>query len=697
MDIEHQRLALLEHYDLSSASDSALDNLVELAASLCEMPIGFLSLLDEQHEWLIAATGLNLQVVPMEFALCKQLALSSARLVIPNLRADSRFYDHPWVIDQPKLCFYAGVPLISPTNGVLGGLCVMDHQPRSLSEQRLNQLERLAQQVLELLTLRAERQRLRVSQRYQTAVELAEIGAWEVSGSESAKIWLSPQVYQQLDLSEQPLEIDDLLARVHPDYLAQCQFLLSTVPPDGATVRLLLRLALKQQDFHWFAVRGRSVWDAQTQQQRLLGVLVDIDDQQRLYQETERFYHHLEQLYQISHQLDWPQPAFLEAGLEVLCAYYGLSSASVTRVQGGVYEILAFKQPPDLSQNPLLEAGQKIALTGSVVLSIFDQDQVVTLGDLKAPDMQERAKHYGINALIGSPYWLHAQAHGVVSCFDQKPRAQDFTALDYEFMRSFCRWLSFMKERKYFVEHLQKVGAGKDRLLAVVAHDLRNSLAAIFTAKKQIDKDLALARPFDLRMMDVIDRAYQRAMALLDELMEAAELEHEQLALPLESLNLVAFVQGIVNQYEPLAQEKNLKLLFRAEPSQILVGLNPRKMLRVFENLLNNALKFTPAGGQIELKLWQKAQAVCVRVEDTGIGIPEHLQKVLFDKYSAARRQGLQGQQSNGLGMYIVREIIELHGGKIQVFSRVDCGTCFQIDLPLVQHLKPPVSESVDT
>ena len=105
-----------------------------------------------------------------------------------------------------------------------------------------------------------------------------------------------------------------------------------------------------------------------------------------------------------------------------------------------------------------------------------------------------------------------------------------------------------------------------------------------------------------------------------------------------------------------------------------------RKM-GVVDNLVSNALKFTPAGGLITVGLQERAGRVVLTVRDTGIGIPEALQADLFEKFSASARTGVGGETSAGLGLFITKQIVQLHRGKVWVESREGAGACFFVEL----------------
>jgi two-component system sensor histidine kinase VicK len=106
-------------------------------------------------------------------------------------------------------------------------------------------------------------------------------------------------------------------------------------------------------------------------------------------------------------------------------------------------------------------------------------------------------------------------------------------------------------------------------------------------------------------------------------------------------------------------------------------------LARVLDNLLSNAVKFTHPGGQITLSLQQEANKVILKVRDNGVGIPQSLQGSVFEKFTKANRSGTEGETTTGLGLFIAKQIVEWHNGKIWLESREGEGTTFYVELPL--------------
>jgi adenylate cyclase len=154
---EPQRLAALRAFDiLDTAPEIAYDEIAELAAHVCNCPVGFISFVDDHRRWLKAKYGLPRDIVeaPRDTAACSTTICGVDVLVVPDMTQDPRFSRSPMVVREPHCHFYCGMPLITDEGYALGALCVMDFQPRQLSFEQMESLRRLSRQVLTQLELR---------------------------------------------------------------------------------------------------------------------------------------------------------------------------------------------------------------------------------------------------------------------------------------------------------------------------------------------------------------------------------------------------------------------------------------------------------------------------------------------------------------------------------------------------------------
>lgn len=234
-------------------------------------------------------------------------------------------------------------------------------------------------------------------------------------------------------------------------------------------------------------------------------------------------------------------------------------------------------------------------------------------------------------------------------------------------------------------KRLIRSNKSKDRILKVVAHDIRSPIATMTTLFGMLKEELGeLDDPELESLFGYFNQATDQAEHLIDELLEAGRLDDDELTLELRPLNLADLLGKIKDLYQAEAKANQIELRLLIEKSVVIIDGDQDRLVRLLRNLVSNALKFTPEGGTVSLGLETQDKQVLLKVQDTGIGIPENLQSSIFDWFSKARRKGLRGEKTTGLGLYIARQIIQLHQGKIWFESVPEQGTTFFIQLPLV-------------
>ncbi|WP_246846723.1 PAS domain-containing sensor histidine kinase [Leptospira barantonii] len=236
-------------------------------------------------------------------------------------------------------------------------------------------------------------------------------------------------------------------------------------------------------------------------------------------------------------------------------------------------------------------------------------------------------------------------------------------------------------ERKLYEQKSMGVIKSKDRLLAAVAHDLKNPISGILSLTELLKEQASDQN--NLELLNMMSQAANKSLNIIQDLLQIAEMENESYKLKIERTNLNHLIQSLVKQNLPEAESKKIKLFARMGTDPIPVQVELLKFQRVLENLISNSLKFTKEGGEISIHSYSQNKKAMIIVEDTGIGIPFGLQSAIFDQFTRAKRQGLKGEQTTGLGMSIVKVIVELHKGKISLESEEGIGTKFIIEIPL--------------
>jgi signal transduction histidine kinase len=232
------------------------------------------------------------------------------------------------------------------------------------------------------------------------------------------------------------------------------------------------------------------------------------------------------------------------------------------------------------------------------------------------------------------------------------------------------------------IGQIQHADASRRELIANVSHDLRTPLASLQGAiETLLIKGAELSEAEKRRYLDLALKNCKGLGHSTVELFELATLESHDRPLCVEPFSIAELVQDVAQKFRPEAERRRLTLETDAPANLPFVSADIGLIERVFENLIENAMKYTPAGGTIRLSLVSDRERAVARVADTGRGIPaEDLPRVFDRSYRVDRERG-DAPEGAGLGLAIAKRILELHGSSIGVESAVGAGTTFSFDL----------------
>lgn len=235
---------------------------------------------------------------------------------------------------------------------------------------------------------------------------------------------------------------------------------------------------------------------------------------------------------------------------------------------------------------------------------------------------------------------------------------------------------------------LERLNAQKNQLLGMAAHDLRTPLGVIQSYSEFLEDEAAAVLDAEQREFVTTIRETSWFMRrLVDDLLDVARIEAGELVLDRQSADLVTLIARNVKLNRALAVRKGVELVFEPAVSTLEVTLDVGKIEQVLNNLIDNAVKFSQSGGMVQVCLGIIENRVTVGVLDQGPGISEQDMETLFKPFSRAGKRGTAGEPSTGLGLTIVRRIVEGHGGSVGVESKPGRGAMFSFSLPL-----PPTS-----
>lgn len=227
---------------------------------------------------------------------------------------------------------------------------------------------------------------------------------------------------------------------------------------------------------------------------------------------------------------------------------------------------------------------------------------------------------------------------------------------------------------------IEKAGSFKNDVLGMVAHDLRNPIAAIqsiamLTEMEEIDEDTQ-------ENMSMIKASCHKALSIINDLLEVASNDNSD-TMPKELVNMNDFLADIVQVWQRVSDFTN-PLILNLPAYPVHAEINQDKFHRVIDNLISNAAKFSKPNEQIELKISSEGSGILIAVKDHGMGIPKAILPQIFDRFSKAGRKGLKGEKSTGLGLSISQQIVEKHNGRLEVQSEEGVGSTFTIKLPQI-------------
>lgn len=242
------------------------------------------------------------------------------------------------------------------------------------------------------------------------------------------------------------------------------------------------------------------------------------------------------------------------------------------------------------------------------------------------------------------------------------------------------------------IEELDEGHRRKDEFLALLAHELRNPLAPIRNSVEVLrTPNLPAAALQNARA--IIDRQVQQMARLIDDLMDVSRISRGKINLKKERVSLALIVMNAIEASRPFIKASRHELIMQLPQTPVYLNADVIRLSQVFLNLLNNAAKYTPPGGRITLMAERDGPDVVVMVRDTGIGIPaEHLPDI-FDMFTQVDRSLERQQGGLGIGLTLVRRLVEMHGGKVEAHSMgTGTGSEFMVRLPTVQE---PASEPI--
>jgi PAS domain S-box-containing protein len=300
----------------------------------------------------------------------------------------------------------------------------------------------------------------------------------------------------------------------------------------------------------------------------------------------------------------------------------------------------------------------------------------------------EQAALGGLRTQLWVPIEVSGELFGGFQFFDRRQRDRDEELIGA--LAAITAQIGNYVRRRRAEEEAERT---KDEFFGLVSHELRTPLTSIIgygelLSESEADRLTDQGR----RYLDVIRRNGQREMRLVGDLLLLVRIQEGTFRIEPEAVDLRRIVEQAVEAARPVADKREIELTAEASSTPAFEG-DPHRLGQVVDNLLSNAIKFTPKGGEVSVRLSSGDGVAAIEVSDTGTGIPEEQQELLFDRLYRAPSATASAVPGVGLGLTIVKAIVDAHHGRVAVESQPGVGATFRVELP-VDGRQPEVEEA---
>ncbi|MDV3427269.1 MAG: PocR ligand-binding domain-containing protein, partial [Bacillota bacterium] len=247
-----------------------------------------------------------------------------------------------------------------------------------------------------------------------------------------------------------------------------------------------------------------------------------------------------------------------------------------------------------------------------------------------------------------------------------------------------------VKNKNLLLDKSKEYNRTKTQFFSIISHELKTPLNIIFSSLQLMESihngssSLHEDGKFS-KYSEIMKQNCYRMIKLVNNFIDMNKIELGFSNLKLKNCNVVKFIEDITLSVVEYGKLKNINIIFDTETEEIITAFDLGKLERILLNLLSNAMKFTPAHGTIYVNIYDKNEYILISVMDTGIGIPENMLDKIFDPFILVDSSLKRNAEGSGIGLSIVKSLVEMHGGRILVKSQIGIGSEFIIKLPINQ------------
>jgi PAS domain S-box-containing protein len=600
-----------------------------------------------------------------------------------NARRNGVASDERWHVRKNGERFWAVGELMSlkdEASGRINGF-VKILRDRSFKQRRDVQLRELND------TLAASEARL------QMALDVGGMGVWQCDLKTGAVHW-SPGMdrIHGLAAQVQPMHLDEYRELVHPDDRERVTASVREAIEHKSAHQLEYRVSWPDGTVHWLEVRAKLLMDLEGNPWQLSGVCLDVTERKRIerdlqfvadasnelaglrdYQDTMNRIARLA----VPHFADWCAIDMLD---ESSGSLHRVAVAHVDPAKEQLARELHRRFPADPG-SPTGGGRWSVLRTGRAERVREMSDQVLEQA-VAQPEYKAALRALGLRSFLCVPLAARGKVLGVIT-FVTAESPRRYTARDQALAEDLARRAAVAIDNAMLLRVLQESDRAKDVFLATLAHELRNPLAPVWNGLSIIQRAPADSQRV-LQVAEMIERQVGQLARLVDDLLDLSRIGTGKIELKKERTDLAGILRSAIETSRPHIEAAHHKLSLHLPPEPVELEADPVRLAQVFSNLLNNAAKYTRAGGNIEVDATVEAQQVVVRVRDNGCGIAPEMRGKVFALFTQGIHPSESSQGGLGIGLSLVDGLVRLHGGTVEAHSAGrDKGSEFVVRLPL--------------
>jgi PAS domain S-box-containing protein len=623
---------------------------------------------------------------------------------IDDVKRDPRYGKNSPYYGMPEghlpVTSYLAVPVVSRSGEVLGGLFFGHPEPGVFDDRKARIVEGLAAQAAVAMdnarlfeAVSRERANAKASEeQYRFLAESIPQIVWTADAAGKTDYYNERWYeYTGRERGERHAAAPGAHAVVHPEDERAARAAWERARSAGEPYEVELRLRRGSDgSYRWHLARSLPLRDSEGRVVKWFGTSTDIDDRRRA-EDAQRFLAEASEV--LVSSLDYEATLKRIAGLVVprladWCAVDIVTDERTIRRLAVAHEDPAKvemaleverRYPQTLADR---EGVAKVIRTGEPEMYPNIPEELMALIARDAEHLK-LLRDLGLRSAMIVPLNVQGRARGAIT-FVSAESGRHYAATDLAFAQDLARRAALAVENARLYREAQEVNRLKDEFLATLSHELRTPLTAVLGWTRLLGTG-QLDEATGKRALETIERNALSQVQLIDDILDVSRVIRGKLRLNVRATDLVPVIEAAVDSVRPAAEAKGIRLQVILDPQAGPISGDPDRLQQVVWNLLSNAIKFTPKEGRVQVVLARINSHLEITISDTGQGIPAEFLPYVFDRFRQADPTPTRAHGGLGLGLAIVRHLVELHGGSVRAESAgVGAGSTFRVSLPLL-------------